>query len=378
MTVAVHSVPASDLTNAEVERWRDIPVAVAVDVGRTKGQIDPAIRPLLPSGHQPRMFGRAVTALCEPPDFGAVLLAIDRIRAGRRLGDSGSGPRRDATIGEILSGQARRRAAVGVVCDGAIRDVATLAQWSDFSVFTRHVTPCGPWSAERGAVNAPVVFGGQAISPGDLIIGDDDGLVALDAQSSDRSPIADAEAKLRLEAEWQQSLTAGRSMAETFGLAEPAAVGKPTRAVPERSGFPTAVANGKQRKMIEEQSSAVLSALRTIATERKVLDALEEAILATGEGGLGAALSEAVKTISAAPGRVIVTGIGKSGHVARKIAATLASTGEPAFFVHPAEASHGDLGMVQIGDVVLAISWSGRDGGNSRPSSRLPNATPFR
>ena len=71
----------------------------------------------------------------------------------------------------------------------------------------------------------------RAIGPGDLLIGDDDGLVALDADSI-RSRIADAEAKLRLEAEWQQSLTAGRSMAETFGLAEPAAVGKPTRAVP--------------------------------------------------------------------------------------------------------------------------------------------------
>jgi arabinose-5-phosphate isomerase len=111
--------------------------------------------------------------------------------------------------------------------------------------------------------------------------------------------------------------------------------------------------------MIQEQTSAVLSALRTIANERKGLEALEEAIRSPREGGLGAAFSEAVKTISAAPGRVIVTGIGKSGHIARKIAATLASTGEPAFFVHPAEASHGDLGMVQTGDVVLAISWSG-------------------
>ena len=111
--------------------------------------------------------------------------------------------------------------------------------------------------------------------------------------------------------------------------------------------------------MIQEQTSAVLSALRTIANERKGLEALEVAIRTAGEGRLGAAFSEAVKTISAAPGRVIVTGIGKSGLIARKIAATLASTGEPAFFVHPAEASHGDLGMVQIGDVVLAISWSG-------------------
>ena len=58
-------------------------------------------------------------------------------------------------------------------------------------------------------------------------------------------------------------------------------------------------------------------------------------------------------------GRVVVMGMGKSGHVGRKIAATLASTGTPAFFVHPAEASHGDLGMVMAGDVVLAISNSG-------------------
>ena len=111
--------------------------------------------------------------------------------------------------------------------------------------------------------------------------------------------------------------------------------------------------------MIQEQTSAVLSALRTLANERKGLESLEEAIRTKRDGGLGVAFSEAVKTIAAAPGRVIVTGIGKSGLIARKIAATLASTGEPAFFVHPAEASHGDLGMVQIGDVVLAVSWSG-------------------
>ena len=231
MTVAVHSVPASDLTDDEVERWREIPVAVAVDMGRGKGQIDPAIRPLLSAGRQPRLFGRAVTVLCEPPDFGAVLVAIDRIEAGDVLVIAAQGRAETAMIGEILSGQARRRGAVGVICDGAIRDVATLAQWADFSVFTRHVTPRGPWSAERGAVNAPVVFGGQTIGPGVLLIGDDDGLVALDADSI-RSRIADAEAKLRLEAEWQQSLTAGRSMAETFGLAEADAVGKPTRSAP--------------------------------------------------------------------------------------------------------------------------------------------------
>ena len=111
--------------------------------------------------------------------------------------------------------------------------------------------------------------------------------------------------------------------------------------------------------MIHEQASAALSAIRTVENERRGLEALEESFRATGESGLRAAFSQAVERIAASNGRVIVTGMGKSGHIGRKIAATLASTGQPASFVHSAEASHGDLGMVQSGDVVLAISWSG-------------------
>jgi len=105
----------------------------------------------------------------------------------------------------------------------------------------------------------------------------------------------------------------------------------------------------------ETQSAAVASALRTLELERKGLSALEEALTE----GLGEAFSRAVAIIHRSTGRVVVTGMGKSGHIGRKLAATLASTGQPAFFVHPAEASHGDLGMLQNGDVVLALSWSG-------------------
>ena len=74
---------------------------------------------------------------------------------------------------------------------------------------------------------------------------------------------------------------------------------------------------------------------------------------------LGAAFVAVVQVVLSTPGRVVVMGMGKSGHVGRKIAATLASTGTPAMFVHPAEASHGDLGMIETRDVVLAISNSG-------------------
>lgn len=101
--------------------------------------------------------------------------------------------------------------------------------------------------------------------------------------------------------------------------------------------------------------SAVASALRTLATEREGLSVLMDAI----GNGLGEPFTAAVEQIAAAKGRVIVTGMGKSGHVGRKITATFASTGTPAHYVHPAEASHGDLGMVQADDVILALSWSG-------------------
>jgi 4-hydroxy-4-methyl-2-oxoglutarate aldolase len=217
MTVTIHRTPVSDLTPAELEPWRAVPVAIAVDLGRDVGQIDPAIRPLLPAGRQPRLFGRALTALCEPPDFGAVLHALDQVEPGDVLMIAAAGHAETAMIGEILGGHLRRRGGRGLVCDGAVRDVATLAGWADFPVFARWVTPRGPSSAERGAVNLPVIIGGCLVTPGDLVIGDDDGLVAL-APLTVRGRIGDAEAKLAREAEWEASLAGGRSVRETFGL----------------------------------------------------------------------------------------------------------------------------------------------------------------
>ncbi len=96
-------------------------------------------------------------------------------------------------------------------------------------------------------------------------------------------------------------------------------------------------------------------ALRTLHVASAGLKALEAALT----GDMRAPFEEALGLIGAASGRVVVTGMGKSGHVGTKIAATFASTGTPALFVHAAEASHGDLGMITRDDVVLALSWSG-------------------
>jgi len=101
------------------------------------------------------------------------------------------------------------------------------------------------------------------------------------------------------------------------------------------------------------------TALDTLKLEKRGLEALIEAMGNTGPGQLGHAFMGAIDLINASSGRVIVTGMGKSGHIGRKIASTLASTGEPASFVHPGEASHGDLGMISARDIVLALSNSG-------------------
>ncbi|EJW11108.1 Arabinose 5-phosphate isomerase [Rhodovulum sp. PH10] len=99
----------------------------------------------------------------------------------------------------------------------------------------------------------------------------------------------------------------------------------------------------------------IAAGLRTLEAEADGIAALSAAMA----DGLRTPFVAAAKAIRDARGRVVVSGMGKSGHVGRKIAATLASTGTPAFFVHPAEAGHGDLGMITPDDVVIALSWSG-------------------
>jgi arabinose-5-phosphate isomerase len=104
-----------------------------------------------------------------------------------------------------------------------------------------------------------------------------------------------------------------------------------------------------------QASEAVASALRTLDAEGSGITAIAAAL----QSDLGEPFAGAADLIRNARGRLIVTGLGKSGHIGRKVAATFASTGTPAFFVHAAEAGHGDLGMITPDDVILALSWSG-------------------
>jgi arabinose-5-phosphate isomerase len=119
--------------------------------------------------------------------------------------------------------------------------------------------------------------------------------------------------------------------------------------------MPKSMLHTESQAMNERDDALIASALRTLKVEAEGLGALGAAIGTS----LRQALICAAAMIKTARGRVIVSGMGKSGHIGNKIAATLSSTGTPAFFVHPAEASHGDLGMITSDDVIIAMSWSG-------------------
>jgi arabinose-5-phosphate isomerase len=111
----------------------------------------------------------------------------------------------------------------------------------------------------------------------------------------------------------------------------------------------------QDRLLRDDLGAAIASAARTLQLETEGLSALKAALASD----LINSFAAAVEMLRACRGRVIVTGMGKSGHVGLKVAATLSSTGTPAYFVHPSEASHGDLGMITPADVIVAFSWSG-------------------
>src|SRR4030042_3755572 len=116
-----------------------------------------------------------------------------------------------------------------------------------------------------------------------------------------------------------------------------------------------AVGLKRDRLLHDDRSAAIASATRALQLEAEGLSALKAALA----GDLVDGFAEAVEILRACRGRIIVTGMGKSGHVGLKVAATLSPTGTPAYFVHPSEARHGDLGMITRDDIIVALSWSG-------------------
>ena len=217
MTIRVSETPPMEIDDDLLERWRKIPVAVAVDLDDSIRQIGPLVRPIRNKGEQPLLFGRIVTAFCEAPDFGAALCALDVAGPGDVLVIAADAYTDCAMIGEILGGHLKSNGVTGLVVDGAIRDVKTLASWSDFPVYARSINPKGPAAANSGQVNSRVNITGVQLEPGEIILGDDDGLVVL-SQHELASWIDAAEARLELENDWIHRLKQGEPARSIFSL----------------------------------------------------------------------------------------------------------------------------------------------------------------
>jgi regulator of RNase E activity RraA len=219
MPTKIHKVAFKRVPSDELAAWAGIPVTILSDVTSGRVIVDPRIRPLRPFPLGLRMAGQAVTAWCERSDFGPMLHAIDIAGAGEVVTVDAGGCQQTAYVGEILSGLARRKKIAGLVVNGAVRDIDTIASWDDFPVYALGNTARGPLSKERGSVNGDIVFGGVSAKPGDIVLGDNDGLAVVPLAEA-RALLAVAQERVRMEDQWIAELASGRTLVDTFSVPE--------------------------------------------------------------------------------------------------------------------------------------------------------------
>ncbi len=217
MATRVLQPTAPRLDQKLVDRWAQVPSSVAADILAGLTVVDAAIRPLKPLPAGKRLVGLAVTALSEGTDYGPVHHAIMVAQAGDVVVVEAGARSSPAIIGELLSGSARLKGVRGLVVNGAVRDVATLREWDDFPVFTRHITPRGPSSYDRGVVNDVVALAGVKVAPGDIVLGDDDGVVIVPREEA-AAKIDAALARVAAEIGWEKELLSGRSTLDVFNI----------------------------------------------------------------------------------------------------------------------------------------------------------------
>lgn len=220
MPTIIYNAEIAALPREVIDGWSKIPASIAADIFEGRTLVDVGIRPLRPLGVARRLFGTAVTVECTGADYGAVHQAIAVAGAGAVIVVDAGGRDNPAVIGELLGGAARLKGVVGVVVNGAVRDTGRLREWDDFVVFTRYVTPRGPSSMEEGSVNGVISFGNARVAPGDLILGDDDGLVVVPREQAEAQLVA-ALRRVRAEEEWERELASGRSTTDVFSVPAP-------------------------------------------------------------------------------------------------------------------------------------------------------------
>jgi regulator of RNase E activity RraA len=221
MAVVVKQTGFEKLSAEELAEWAGIPSTIIADETEGAACVDPAIRPL---PQRVGFAGQALTVEAPPADISAVHHALAMGWPGAVLVIAASGRRDSAMAGEIFATCARAQGFAAIVIDGAVRDAGNLRQWSDIPVYARWVMARGPYRKTGGVINGAVEFGGLEIAPGSLVVGDDDGLVAVPLAGR-QALLGKCRDHLAMEAEALKRVAAGETTVEVFGVPAPERIG---------------------------------------------------------------------------------------------------------------------------------------------------------
>ncbi|WP_030440946.1 4-carboxy-4-hydroxy-2-oxoadipate aldolase/oxaloacetate decarboxylase [Actinoplanes subtropicus] len=210
-TVVVTDPPRADIDDAETLGGYGV-ATVHEALGRV-GYLGPEFRPVWPGA---KTGGTAVTVLCWPGDNLMIHVAVEQCRPGDVLVVATNSPSTDGLFGELFAGVLRHRGVRGAVLASGVRDVADLREMR-FPVWSRAISAQGSVKATAGAVNVPIVLGGQTIHPGDVILGDDDGVTVVPRLDVPRA-LSSAKARLDKEAATRAAFAEGELGLDRYGL----------------------------------------------------------------------------------------------------------------------------------------------------------------
>ncbi len=208
-----------NLDEATLAAWREIPPAVASDCMNRTGVMDAAIKPVSPGTV---LCGQARTVAAMVGDAGAISIALSEARAGEIVVVDADGVADTAVWGAVMTAAARERGLGGAVIDGAVRDVAEIRA-SGLVVFARAVVPRGPHEGFGGTLDGTIACAGVPVSPGDIVLGNDDGVAVVPLARAE-TVLAAAQAHLAKEAAWFARLKSGETLPEIFAMPVPETV----------------------------------------------------------------------------------------------------------------------------------------------------------